>query len=742
MPGYFVKSRFAYSLIALALVQHSWVFATEKPSKSDIDPSSDTVLSDVIPADDASEPDAKLVTPERIAVHGRAMQMYVDKETTVGTKTAINVMELPQSVQVLTEQLIVDQAARNITDLYRSIAGVSEFSYSGVTFRGFRDDANVFYDGVRGDPYSGFSVPQLFNVQRVEVLKGPASALYGGGEPGGMINYVTKKPTFVESKELTLSTGSEDMIGGSLDLTGGLTQNLAYRFGAYYQQEDSFRNNADTQNAEVAGGLLYEISDDTKLTTTFDIIKQDLGGNRLRGVPVDDAGNFLVAPSYNANEKSDFQKMNALVLQSILDHQFTDNFSVKTQVRYLNNDSDQQYHESRGWVDVNGDGKANSADGTIKREYRVQSRANDEISLTNDFVYAFDALGFEHEFLFGGDYHYVETEYHYKLATSKEGVGNLNIFELNYGETNPSTYQLKDMDTDGTRANRYGIYVQEHLHFNEQWSLIAGLRFSQFDDYDKKTGFSFSDNAITPRAGLNYRPIDSMSFYLNYSESFNPASLTDQAQDIADGFLDPETGNQVELGMKNEWFDGQFMTTLAVYRIEKQNVAQANPLDTGDDDGIPAMLNFGEVRSEGIEWTLVGDLTDNLTVTANYAYNETEVIKGVTDDSLTNTFDSKHFANAPRHQAGIWTRYDINALDSAIAFGMDYVGEQFSLDGQTVKPHTIFDMSWTTQWDQTQVRLNLKNIFDKEYAVSGFSERNGHFPGEPRNITLELSRKF
>ncbi|MCL1089538.1 TonB-dependent receptor [Shewanella profunda] len=744
--GNFVKTRFAYSLIALALAQHQSVIAAETvldkdASEQSLSTTNSSATSSVATQSESTE-QVTLVAPERIAVHGRAMQMYVDKETTIGTKTAINVMELPQSVQVLTEQLIIDQAARNITDLYRSIAGVSEFSYSGVTFRGFRDDANVFYDGVRGDPYSGFSVPQLFNVQRVEVLKGPASALYGGGEPGGMINYVTKKPTFVESKELTLSAGSEDMMGGSLDLTGGLTKNLAYRFGAYYQQEDSFRNNADSQNAEVAGGLLYEISDDTKLTTTFDIIKQDLGGNRLRGVPTDDDGNFLVDPSYNTNEKSDFQKMDALVLQSILDHQFTDNFSIKTQVRYLNNESDQQYHESRGWVDVNGDGSADVLDGTIKREYRVQSRANDEISLTNDFVYAFDALGFEHEFLFGGDYHYVETEYHYKLATDKTGVGNLNIFDLNYGETDPSSYNLTDKDTDGVRAKRYGVYVQEHLHFNEQWSIIAGLRFSQFDDYDKKTGFSFSDNAITPRAGLNYRPIDSMSFYLNYSESFKPASLTNQAENIGDGFLDPETGNQIELGMKNEWLDGQFMTTLALYRIEKQNVAQANPLDTGDDDGIPNLLNLGEVRSQGVEWTLVGDLTDNLTVTANYAYNETEVIKGVTNDSLTNTFDSKHFANAPRHQAGLWTRYDIDALDSAIAFGMDYVGEQFSLEGQTVKPHTIFDMSWTTQWDQTQVRLNLKNIFDKEYAVSGFTKHNGHFPGEPRNITLELSHKF
>ena len=122
---------------------------------------------------------------EKIEVTGRAQQFYLDSNTRVGTKTDADIMEIPLSVQVLTHQLIADQAARDITDLYRSIAGVSEFSYSGVTFRGFRDDANVFYDGVRGDPFSGFSVPQLFNVERVEVLKGPAAALYGGGEPGG-----------------------------------------------------------------------------------------------------------------------------------------------------------------------------------------------------------------------------------------------------------------------------------------------------------------------------------------------------------------------------------------------------------------------------------------------------------------------------------------------------------------------------------------------------------------------------
>jgi iron complex outermembrane receptor protein len=278
---------------------------------------------------------------ETIEVTGRAQQFYLETESKIGTKTDLDLIKLPQSAQVLTEQLIIDQAARDITDLYRSIAGVSEYSYSGVTFRGFRDDANVFYDGVRGDPYSGFGVPQLFNVARVEVLKGPASALYGGGEPGGMINYVTKKPSYTQSKELKLTLGNYNTRGASLDMTGGLTDTVAYRVGGYYEEQDSFRNNADSKNTEFTGGLLFDLTDSTTLTTSVDYIKQDLDGNRLRGVPVDDNGNFLVDPSYNANEAFDYQDMEALVLQGKLKHYFNDDFSVSSTLRYMDNERDQ-----------------------------------------------------------------------------------------------------------------------------------------------------------------------------------------------------------------------------------------------------------------------------------------------------------------------------------------------------------------------------------------------------------------
>ncbi|HAW77029.1 MAG TPA: TonB-dependent siderophore receptor, partial [Alteromonas australica] len=482
---------------------------------------------------------------EKIEVTGRAQQFYLDSNTRVGTKTDADIMEIPLSVQVLTHQLIADQAARDITDLYRSIAGVSEFSYSGVTFRGFRDDANVFYDGVRGDPFSGFSVPQLFNVERVEVLKGPAAALYGGGEPGGMINYVSRQPSFNEEKNITVTGGNFSLLGASTELTGAVTDTMAYRFGAFYEAQDSFRNNADSENIEFAGGALFALGDNTQLTTTYDYIVQNLGGNRLRGVPVDDDGNFLVDPSYNANEKGDYQDLEALVLQANLQHNFNDNFTFNGTLRYLDNERDQAYHESRSWVDVNGDGVADINDETIQREYR----ANEELSLTLDFVYDTTLLGLDHQLLFGGDWHNVETQYDYLRARYEaDGVGNLNIFDLNYGETDPSTYNLTDLDRDGLKRDRASIYVQDKIAFSPEWALMVGARFDYFDEQSMDTDTEYNDKDITPRAGLIYTPTQETTVYLNYSESFNPVDSSDY-EDAGVTPLDPETGNQVELGL-------------------------------------------------------------------------------------------------------------------------------------------------------------------------------------------------
>lgn len=675
---------------------------------------------------------------EVIEVKGRAQQFYLDSNTRVGTKTDANILDIPMSAQVITNQLMIDQAARDITDLYRSIAGVSEYSYSGVTFRGFRDDDSVFYDGVRGDPFSGFSVPQVFNVDRIEVLKGPSAALYGGGEPGGMINYVTKKPTFTENKELNLTLGSDSLYGGSLDFSGGLTDSIAYRLGGFYESQDSYRVNADSENTQLVGGLLFDISADTSIYTTFDYIKQDLGGNRLRGVPVDDEGNFLVDRSYNANEKFDYQNMEALTLQANLKHQFTDDLNVNATVRYMDNERHQAYHESRSWVDVNNDGEANIDDETIRREYRKQYRANEEISLTVDFVYETSIMDMGHQILFGGDYHDVDTEYDYFRARyEKDGVKNLNIFNPNYGETDPSTYNLQDQNRDGGMNTRSGLYIQDMISIAEQWTLMIGARFDNFEETNKQTETSYDDSDVSYRAGLTYKPSTSLSLYMNYSESFAPVSADDFEESI--GELTPTTGDQLEIGAKKEWLAGRILTTFAFYQIDKRNLVTDNPnYDDEENPNVSPLINYGLVESDGFEFTMVGDITESISITANYAYNDTQIVEG---DS-GNTSGTGVFINAPKHQAGLWARYDIENIDSSFAFGVDYVSEQISGSDQKVKPFTVFDASWTTRWDDILVSVNVNNIFDKEYAVSGFSERNGHFPGQPREIIGQLTYNF
>jgi len=675
---------------------------------------------------------------EIIEVQGRAQQFYLDSNTRVGTKTDANILDIPMSAQVITNQLMIDQAARDITDLYRSIAGVSEFSYSGVTFRGFRDSDSVFYDGVRGDPFSGFSVPQVFNVERIEILKGPSAALYGGGEPGGMINYVTKKPTFTEKKELNLSFGSDSLAGGSLDFTGGLTEKIAYRLGGFYESQDSFRDNADSENTQLVGGLLFELSDDTSLYTTFDYIEQNLGGNRLRGVPVDDNGNFLVDRSYNANEAFDYQNLEALSLQANLTHNFSDDFRVNATVRYMDNERYQSYHESRSWVDVNGDGEANIDDETIKREYRKQYRANEEISFTVDFVYETPILGVQHQILFGGDYHDVETESDYFRARYEaDGVKNLNIFNPNYGETDPSIYTLKDRNSDGALNTRSGFYVQDMISLSEQWTLMLGARFDKFEETNKQTDTHYDDSDVSYRTGLTYKPTTSLSVYMNYSESFDPVSANDFEESV--GQLEPTTGKQIEIGAKKEWLDGRILTTFALYQIDKENLVTGNPdYDEDENPNVTPLINYGLVESKGFEFTMVGDITEFISLTANYANNKTEIIEG----ESRNRSGSGDFVNAPEHQAGLWARYDISNIDSSFAIGVDYVSEQISYNDQKVKAYTVFDASWTTRWDNLLLSVNVNNVFDKEYAVSGFNKRNGHFPGQPREVIGQITYNF
>ncbi len=681
-----------------------------------------------------------------VIVTDRAQTLYRADDSTFGTRTPTDIMDIPQSIQVLTSQLIEDQAARDISDLYRSISGMTFYSYSGVTFRGFRQD-EVRYDGVRGDPFAGFSVPQVFNIERIEVLKGVSGMLYGSGEPGGVINYVTRKPSFSPSAEIEITGGSRNLGGisaqaeGPLDVGDGDT--LAYRVGAFHEQEDDFRNNAGSESDILTGALTWQATPETELTTQLSHYDIFLPGNRLRGVPVDDAGNFLTDISWNTNEESDFLEMDALIGQVFLDHRFSERLSSSTTLRYVDNSERQQYHESRG--------PAAPGSTLYLREFRDQERSNEELSLTTDLVLEQSWGDTEHTVLFGGEVFRQEGHFLGRTAgqhnpldpeASLGPVKPLDLLDPEYGNSGidairDELQEIPYRPPFDNEVERYGVYVQDQITLNPDWQIVAGGRYDDFEDRDPNSGMSTSDDALSLRGGLIFTPLETVSAFFSYGEGFMPQGVLDPADG---GPFEPETSRQHELGVKAQLLDERLMAGITAYDIVKDNVLVGNPAPDAGTGGVPNLLQIGEVTSRGLELDLVGDITDNWTFQANYAYNRARITGGP-PGSIGLAVDDG-FPNAPEHSAGLWTRYQIPALNSAIAGGVDYVDERISISNQTVKDYTVADVSWITEWDSWKFQLNVRNLFDEEYAASGFIRRTGHFPGEPRTFVAKMTRSF
>lgn len=671
---------------------------------------------------------------EEIVVQGRARTFYRVDESSLGTKTPTAFLEIPQSVQVLSRQLIEDQAALQITDLYRSISGVSLFSYSGVVFRGFRQD-EVLYDGLRGDPFGGFAVPQLFNIERVEILKGPAGMLYGSGQPGGLINYVTKQPDPDRAARVIVGLGDDRRYGMSAEYSNRIDAEGRYSFrvAGFVDNEEPFRFNTDHQNRIVETGLRAELSESLEATLQLTYLDQDLGANRLRGVPVDDDGNFLTDIRWNHNEPGDFQRLEARVVQTRLDYTITPDLSANLTVRYFDNERTQNYHEPRGLVDLDGDGVSE----TMRREFRDQLRENSELAVAANLVHTLRWGRTEHTWLVGGDWFHQEATGESRTARTGSGlVPDLSLFDPVYGEASPSTYLFDPVRPTDNESVRLGVYVQDQVRLSERWLVTGGLRYDRFDDENHLNGEGFDDGDLSSRVGVIFQPTPEMSLYTSYSESFSPQAIASQ-NPLAGGPFAPERGKQVELGIKTELWDGRLQLSSAVYQIDREDILQGSPLGDPGQDGMDDQVAVGHVRSRGLEMDLVMDVTDAWVFTASYALNRVRILDDNGMDSLTN-FSDGEFANAPRHQLGLWTRFDLPQLNSAIAFGMDYVGDRVSLDGQAVQAYTTFDVSWRTYWRDYEVQVNVRNLFDEEYAASGFIERAGHFPGEPRRVYLQL----
>ncbi|MEW9855590.1 TonB-dependent siderophore receptor [Novosphingobium sp. M1R2S20] len=683
-------------------------------------------------AQDADEP------TDEIIVNGRAQRLYRVDTTTVG-KVAEDPLNIPQALQVINAELFRDQGARDATDLYRNISGVSFFSYAGVTFRGFRQDQS-FYDGQRGNPFIGFSVPQLFNISRVEVLKGPAGLFFGPGSPGGIINYVSKVPEDKSSLRLVGTLGNYNRAGMSADATGPIDADgvVTYRVGGFYESMAPYRTNTKSKSLIGDGGLSIKTNPGGKLTLQATVYDNDLPGNRLRGVLTDDAGNFLTDISWNANEPTDFLRLKSKAIQARYATTIGEAVTFDAGARYFKSKETQQYHEPRGLVAGNPD--------LVAREFRDQIRDVDGLSFMANLSANVGLFGMEHKFQAGGDW-YDETNV-LDSRILRTGVTPLSLSNPVYVTSARDVARAAALPftTTDTRTKRKGAYLQDQVSLTEALLLVGGVRYDKFDDrVTTSTGgrvdarSSYSDGDVTYRAGAVFKPRPDASLYVSWSGSFEPQAAASQSTDVGGPFA-PVTGKQVEAGIKSNLFAGRLQANLAVYRIVRRNILQADvtlPPVNGQDQLRP----IGEVTSKGVELDLATDITPDWVLLANYAYNDTKITDTVAGQAVTNAVGNR-FANAPKHKLGFWMRYQFPAISTAIGFGGEHVSRRISLSGQQVKPYTIFDASLTKGFGFAELLLRVDNIFDKVYAASGFSDRSGHFPGEPRTFLAELRFGF
>lgn len=685
---------------------------------------------------------------DEIVVTGRARALYRVQETDTA-KLTVDPLSSSQLITSINAQLIQDQGARDAQDIYRNISGVSLFSYAGVTARGFRQE-EIFFDGLRGDPYVGFNVPQLFNIERVDFLKGPAGMLYGPGAPGGLFNYVTKKPDASQPTRARLVIGDENRYGGSLEVNGNTgLEGSAWRVGVFYEERDTPRFNTASDTGIYDLGVSFTLPGETNLVLQATRYVQDLQGNRLRGVPVNDNGDFLTDRRWNHNEASDFLDLESDLVQALFDGAIGDNLTWDLKLRYTDSMQEQNYHEPIQLVDVEAL-LGMPTDGTLDlaaRQFRDQLREEEQFSLGTNWVWSTSFGGVSNRLLAGFEYFDGEEVanlggfnstrdmvYRFLLGESlPTDIIPLSITDPVYGITQPQNYAVAFRPPRETAQERQGAYLLNEVSIG-RWIVAGGARFDEFED--ELLGQIFSDDNVSLRLGVVYKVLEDVSLFAQWAESYEPQSVSSQIPE-AGGPFDPTEGVMSEIGIKADLLEGRIQASAAAYEIVRENILQGDPAGDPEGDDVENFVQFGEVTSQGFEFDVAADITPNWVLTASYGYNDTRITEDNGRSTIRNSFGDR-FANAPRHQFGFWTRYQVPAIDTAFALGGDYVDDRLSLSGQRVQSHTVYDASVIWDGGPYMVLLRIENLFDETYAESGFLSRTGHFPGDPRTYFLEV----
>lgn len=659
---------------------------------------------------------------------------YQPHSSVTAARTPMKIIDTPQNVTVVPHQFLDDRAAQDVDEALSFVSGMTQSNTLGGTQdaiikRGFGDnrDGSILRDGVRSIQARNFTPTS----ERVEVLKGPSSMLYGMNEPGGLINVISKKPQLTPQVHLEGRSSSFGGGGGQLDVTGPLgTTGFAGRMIIDHDETDYWRNFGRNRQTVIAPSLMW-YGENTTVRVAWEHMEYLTPFDRgtvidpRSGKPVDTPRERRFDESYNAT-RGDQDTLSFQLEQTLSDRwrsQLTYAFSRN---RYSDNQARATAFNAETGI------LTRQADATAAAESRSQM-----VQLT--FNGDVDWGQVNHQLLFGFDYEADRTFRGDMIRGTKDSA--FNIYDPVYGVMPASTtVSAKDSDQRENVDSR-GWFIQDAMRLNDNWLLLGGLRYDSFDVMSGKgrpfkTNTEASDSRLVPRAGVVYNINSWSSLYASYTESFKPnTSIATQI-----GALPPELGKAYEVGAKID-LPGRVTGTLALFDIHKRNVMVSELVD-----GETVTRTAGKVRSQGVELDIAGQLTDSLSLIGSYAWTDARV----TSDPENN---GNELANVARHTAALFLTNDFGqtgllpADDLRAGIGARYVGRRagdaansFYLDDYTVADAFV---AWSTPIDSYKVKwqVNVKNLFDTTwYPSSGNNLRVA--VGEPREIVLKASVDF
>lgn len=667
--------------------------------------------------------------PDEIEVFGQRGEGYRIGETNTAMKTPTPLVNIPQSITIITDGLIRDQAMQNMGDVVRYVPGVQMAQGEGhrdaPILRGNTTTADFFVDGVRDDVQY---YRDLYNVERVEVLKGPSGMIFGRGGSGGLINRVQRQADGNDHRELGVTFGSWNNRRLTGDYGQAIGDSAAFRVTALYEDSESYRDDVELTRKAINPTLSFRPSDATRLTFGYERFEDERVTDRgvpsqlpLLGAPLDtDDSTFFGSPELSPTWA------NVDALTAIVTHDFSDRLRITNHTRYADYDKFYQnvfpgaYTAATNQVSVSGYNNLTTRENVFNQ---------------TDVTLLAQTGAVNHTLLVGAEIGRQETdnfrETAYFTAVGPNATSDfVTLSNPIYAGPVELRQSASDADNHGV-ADNAAVYIQDQIEFSPRWQAVIGLRYDRFeaDVLNNRTGVSLdsSDDLVSPRAGIIYKPQDDISVYLSHTLAYVPrageqlASLTPTNRT-----LEPEEFTNNEIGLKWDFNDRLALTT-ALYQLDRTNVAITDP----NNPTVQLLVDGQRVR--GFEFGLSGQPTERWQIMTGYAYQDSEIQQpGATDGN--------ELGLVPEHSISLWNRYAIGPK-LAFALGIVYRSDVFVAadNSVTLDSFTRIDAAaFYSVNENLRLQVNIENLLDEEYFPTAHSNNN-ITPGAPLGVRVGLN---